>query len=423
MTHGKQKRILILGATEHSKHVIDTARRMGVYTVVTDYVKDNAAKKYADKAYDISTLDVPALIEICNNERIDGVIAGYVDINLLPYYKLCKAMGYYYYCDDRMLDLTMNKKNFKEMCRRFDIAVPLDINIKKPENISYPIIMKPADSYSSKGISVVNNITELNPAISLAYENSSCKEIVAEEFISAPDIYLYFTVQNGNVMLSAMADRVLRAETGHAPQPEGYRFPSGYINLYMSSTHKKIQKMIEYVGLKNGTFFLQGFVKEGEILFFEMGLRLSGGGGYIHINNQSAFSQLEMYIQYAITGEFGSYDIQKINNPYFVKPAYTLVVLLKKGKIGKVEGVERIKADSSYIDMIQLKNEGDELLALGTLNQVFARIYLSADTWEELYKSIEFIKATLKVNDINGDTMLYYDKTTVKNDNMSISEE
>lgn len=39
MTHGKQKRILILGATAHSKHVIDTARRMGIYTVVTDYVQ------------------------------------------------------------------------------------------------------------------------------------------------------------------------------------------------------------------------------------------------------------------------------------------------------------------------------------------------------------------------------------------------
>ena len=59
------KKILILGATMHSKHIIDAAHEMGVYTVVTDYVKGAAAKKYADKAYDVSTLDEDALAELC----------------------------------------------------------------------------------------------------------------------------------------------------------------------------------------------------------------------------------------------------------------------------------------------------------------------------------------------------------------------
>ena len=407
-----QKRILILGATEHSKHIIDAAHKMGVYAVVTDYVKDNPAKKYADKAYDVSTLDVEALVDLCQKEQIDGLIAGYVDINLLPYYQVCKRMGYHYYCDDRMIDLTMNKKHFKEMCRRFAINVPADADENlvrnNPSQITYPVIVKPADSYSSKGISVCENAEELSVCVEKALSFSACKEIVVEEFISADDVYLYFTVQNGYVSLSAMADRILHEEPGCAPQPEGYRFPSKYLDLYLETTHDKVQKMIEYVGLKNGSFFLQGFVKDNKIILFEMGLRLSGGCGYIHMQHQNGFSQPEMYIQYALTGKFGDFDLHKVNNPYFNKPAYTLVVLLKPGRISKIEGVDKIKADKSYIDMIQLKHVGDELAAVGTLNQVFARIYLASDSWDDIDKSIKNIKTNLSICDENGLSMLYY---------------
>ncbi len=407
----KGKRILILGATEHSKHIIDAAKKLGVYTVITDYVKGNAAKKYADKFYDVSTLDVDALIDLCKKEKIDGVIAGFVDINLLPYYKLCKSLGYHYYCDESMINLTMNKKNFKNLCIQFNIDVPKEIdvnNLNKSKEIQFPIIIKPADSYSSKGISVVYKPEELKKAINKAYEYSRCKQIVAEEYINAPDIFLYFTVQNGKVMLSAMADRTLREEDGFAPQPEGYKYPSQYLDLFQESTYEKVKKMIEYIGLQNGTFTLQGFVKDNKIIIFEMGLRLSGGGGYIHILNQSNFSQTEMYVQYAITGKFGNQDITFLNNPKFKKPAYTLVVLLKNGKIGVIDGLGKIRSDSSYLDMIQLRKEGDELNELGTLNQVFARIYLTADTWVEIDQSINNIKKNLIVKDINGNSMLYY---------------
>lgn len=407
----KQKRLLILGATVHSVHVINAAKKMGVYTIVTDYVKGAPAKAYADKAYDVSTLDEDALVELCKKEKIDGIIAGYVDINLSPYYHVCKRMGYYYYCDDRQIDLTMNKKHFKDLCRRHGISVAKDIDdclIKNnPEKIQYPIIIKPADSYSSKGISVCNSEEELNDAIEKAYSFSRCKEIVVEEFIEADDVYLYFTVQNGYVSLSAMADRLLNNDQyGSAPQPVGYFFPSKYMEKYLNNIHHKVQNMIDEVGLKNGSFFLQGFAKDDDIIFFEMGLRLSGGCGYIQIRHQNQIDQVEMYINYALTGEFGPWNLKEYDNPRFANPACVLVVLLGKGKIGKITGIENIKSDSSYIDMIQLKNEGDELADVGTLNQVFARIYLSNKSEELLHKSISDIKKSLKITDTDGNNMI-----------------
>ncbi len=403
------KKILILGATMHSKHIIDAAKEMGVYSVVTDYVNNSPAKRYADKSYDVSTLDEDALVELCKKENINGILPGYVDINLSPYYHVCKKMGLPYYCDDRQISLTMNKKNFKDLCRRHGISVAKDVDINESnyDNIEFPIIIKPADSYSSKGISVCHNKEEIKPAVDKAYSFSTCKEIVAEEFIVADDVYLYFTVQNGYVSLSAMADRLLNNEQyGSAPQPIGYFFPSKYLELYMQKTHSKVQKMINETGIKNASFFMQGFAFKDDIVFFEMGLRLSGGCGYLQIRNQNEIDQVKMHINYALTGNFGPWDLKKYDNPRFSKPAAVLVTLLKKGKISKIIGLDIIKNDESFVDILQLKKEGDELSEIGTLNQVFARIYLCNENKEKLNESIKRIKENLIILDENNENMI-----------------
>ena len=58
-----------------------------------------------------------------------------------------------------------------------------------------------------------------------------------------------------------MADRLLNDEQyGCAPQPVGYFFPSKYIDIYYEKVHDNLQKMMDGLGLKNGSFFMQGFV-------------------------------------------------------------------------------------------------------------------------------------------------------------------
>ena len=405
------KKLLILGATEHSKHVIDAARELGVFTMVTDYVQNAPAKAYADQSFDISTLDTEALIDLCRKEKVDGMIAGYCDINLVPYYEVCKAMGYYYYLDDKQFDATMNKNHFKQNCIKHGIKVARDIDEdtyrNHPDQIEYPIIIKPADSYSSKGISVCERKEDLPKALEIAMSFSTCKEIVVEEFIVADDVYLYFTVQNGVLSLSAMADRLLNNDQpGCAPQPVGYFFPSRYLDVYYEKIHDNLQAMITDLGLKNCSFFMQGFAVDNDIVFFEMGLRLSGGCGYLQIRNQNQIDQVKMHIQYALTGKFGDLDLLTYDNARFKKPACVVVILLNDGKISKIEGLESVQNDPSCFHILQLKHEGDTLAAKGTLNQVFARIYLCNDTKEKLEESITNIKKSLRITDADGKNMI-----------------
>lgn len=405
------KKLLLLGGHTLMIHVITKAREMGIYTIVTDYVKDAPAKKVADESYDISTLDVEALIELAREKNVDGVFTGYVDINLAPCRKVCEALGLPFYASLEQLDATMNKVNFKNNCRKYGITVVNDIQdeylVGDYSKVAYPVIVKPADSYSSKGISVCFKKEEMPIAIEKAYANSTCKQIVVEEYIEAEDVYLYFTIQDGYLSLSAMADRLLNDEQyGCAPQPVGYFFPSKYIDIYFEKVHDKLQNMMNDLNIKDGSFFMQGFVVEGDIVFFEMGLRLSGGAGYLQISNQNEIDQIAMHIRYALTGRFEGWSLKECDNPRFKKPACVLVVLLKDGKISKIDGLEKAVSNPNVFNIVQFKHEGDELAAKGTLNQVFARIYCCANDENELMDTVTYIKRNLRINDADGNNMI-----------------
>ena len=68
------KRILILGATTQLYDAVFTAKEMGCYVIVADYLEDSPAKKYADKSYLCSIDDVEYLTEICREEKVDGIL-------------------------------------------------------------------------------------------------------------------------------------------------------------------------------------------------------------------------------------------------------------------------------------------------------------------------------------------------------------
>ena len=394
-------------------HVVRKARELGVYTIVTDYYEKSKApaKKEADEAHSVSTLDVPGLVELARATRADGVFTGYSDITLLPCREVCDALGLPFYATRVQLEQTLNKRSFKALCRKHGIPVVPDIDpeqlCRQPEKAPFPIIIKPADSYSSRGISVCATPAEVGQAIEQALGFSGAGEFVAEPYIEADDVYMYLTVQDGLLSLSAMADRLMNDEQpGFAPQPVGYLFPSRYIDAWFAQLEQPLQALVADLGLGNGSFFVQGFVLDGTITVFEMGLRLSGGAGYLPIANENDIDQVKLHISYALTGRFAGWDLRTADNPRFHRQHCVLVVLLRNGVIGRVSGWEQVLTHPAVYAALRLRNEGDTLTEAGTLNQVFARIYLSADNRDSLLETIAEVRALLSITDTDGAPMI-----------------
>src|SRR5690606_15402467 len=119
------KRLLILGGSRISCEIVEKAKSMGIYTIVTDwYPKENSpAKLVADKAYQLSIADIEAMVKLIKDEQIDGVITGYTDSALSHYAKICQAAGLPCYGTFEQFEALTDKSIYKKICKEYGVPV------------------------------------------------------------------------------------------------------------------------------------------------------------------------------------------------------------------------------------------------------------------------------------------------------------
>ena len=110
------KKILILGGTAQQIKLVEAAKKMGVYTIVTDYLVDSPAKKVADEAWMLNIKDVDQIVERCKQEQVNGVICGYIDPCQRPYQQICDALDLPCYGTKDQFFYMTDKHAFKKMC-------------------------------------------------------------------------------------------------------------------------------------------------------------------------------------------------------------------------------------------------------------------------------------------------------------------
>ena len=412
----EQKKLMFLGGTGAMYDVVRRAKNKGIYTIVVDYFTNSPAKRIADRSYLVSTMDIDAVLQIAREHQIDGVFTGFSDANLMPARRIADALGLPFYATADQIRITTDKLLFKETCRAYDIPVVpeyhLDSTLAPPDLdcIQYPVIVKPADAWASKGISICQNEQELRSAVDYALQFSQRKEIIVEQYMAEyPDVCMYFNLQNGVLSLACMCERDLQpVQEGKAMLANALFYPCRYIPLYYEQLEKKVCRMMRDLKMNDGTAFIQCFVVDGQLMPFEMGYRFCGAQEYILCAAENGLDSCEMMLNYALTGRCEGWDAAACNNPCFSHSDVILMLVMQPGKIAKIEGLDALRSMPEILEIIQFYYEGDtvEPATIGTLNQVFARIFIQGRDPDHLLQLIEQVQKNLKVLDKHGQPLL-----------------
>lgn len=406
----KGKKLLILGGTTLLKHVVETARSMGVYTIVTDKDPKSPAKFIADMSYDISTNDIDALVNLATKEKTDGVFTGYEDFNTTIACQLCKRLNLPFYATQEQIDITKNKIVFKDMCRKYD--VPVVKEFYNDEEVIFPCVTKPSDSYSGKGILICNDKEELEYGKKYARSFSKSDQYLIEKFMDShvvECINIDYVIKDGEIKLSAVGDKYVNDEQGNkTPLTAGVLYPSIRQEEYIQTLNDKVINMFRGIGLKNGTLFIESFYDEDGFHFYEMGYRLGGGQSSILLNSICGIDYVKMLITFALTGNMCDNETWNRVSPSFNKVACGLVILIKSGIIAEIDGVDKIKSMPGVVKYTQYYNIGDGMPKnlVGTLGQTFARVHIVCENMSEFGEILDEIKSSLKIHDEENDNML-----------------
>ena len=397
------KKLLILGANPETIRLINTAKSMGIYTIVTDPDPNAPAKKVADKGININGMDVDSLVKFCLEEKVDGVLVGVADRLIQSYQQVCEKLNLPCYGNQLSCDYLTNKGKFNELLPNHNLSgIPshkLYKNQSLPE-VTFPVFIKPIDKNSGQGMSVAYNHDELNKGISKAFNSTNSEYILLEEYMDCDDVMLNFTIIEGKVLLSAMTDRyTCKIQKNVSKVCLGAKYQSKFLSLYMNNDYKNMCALLGALGVQNAIFTVSAFVKNDKFYYYDPGFRLQGEAPDLHIYNVTGFDQKKFLINNALNIK----DIQTYNP--FNKFNATIWILLKSGIINKIE---IFKEDSSIFYVSQRFNSGDVITdeMIGTERQVAARIYITCDSEIELKNKIEEIQSKTKVLDINGDNQI-----------------
>jgi biotin carboxylase len=171
-------------------------------------------------------------------------------------------------------------------------------------------MVKPVDNGGGVGMSICYNQDELIIGSKNAIHNSRKKLFLTERYMKCDDIVAYYTFQDGEVYLSAIADRVTTKKQGiSSPVCIASIYPSKHHEEYYKKIHPIMMEMFKGLGINNGVLAIQFFVENDNYYAYDPGFRLQGEAMHIHINKINGFDHRTMLINFALTGSMGIKDL------------------------------------------------------------------------------------------------------------------
>ena len=413
-----KKKLIILGGNPETGVLVDVANSMGIHTIVIDPNPDAPAKKYAAKTYDIDGFDIDGIVNVARENNVDGVLVGVADILVKPYQEICEKLNMPCYANKKTIEAFCSKDGYKKYCREYNVQdipgiyLTKDSEIKAPENIGLPLMVKPVDSGGGVGMKICRDEEDYIATVKNVFKFSKKGVVLVEKYMDAAvdDIAVYYTFKDGVPYLSATYDRYLtRLQGDSSPIAIGTVYPSTYTDLFVKEIHPKLCEMFKGLDIQTGVLNVQFFVENNVFYSYDPGFRLQGEAPHIHLAHINGFDHRKMLINYALTGVFGEDNFSE-QNDYMLrgKIACSIWVLLKSGKIETIEGLEEMKSHKNVHFVVERFKAGDTVKEefVGTERQVLYRIYTAADSIFEINQTIEDIKSSLKITDPNGNDMV-----------------
>ena len=284
------KKILLLGGSAQQVVAIESAKRLGYYTVLCDYLPDNPGQYHADVFHQVSTTDKEAVLEVAVNEKIDGILAYASDPAAPTAAYVAEKLGLpgnpY-----KSVKILCNKDLFRKFLAEHGFCTPkakgygsiADAEDELKSGLfSFPVIVKPVDSSGSKGVSLINSIDDVKEKLEYAMSFSRSKRIIIEEWVEK---YGYQIAGDG---LSIDGKLVFRyfANDHFDPKcvnpfvPISASFPYNMPEEVQNKIHDTIQRLLTELGMRTCTYnFDMRIDKDYNVYLMEVAPR--DGGNYI----------------------------------------------------------------------------------------------------------------------------------------------
>ena len=402
----RMKKILLLGGSAQQLIAIRAAKELGYYTVLCDYLSDNPGQYEADKFYGASTTDVEAVYEIAQKEQVSGILAYASDPAALPAAIVAERLGLPTNPAKsvEILGLKYPWRRFLHdngfACPKyfsFNPQTPINEIKAKTQSFTFPIVVKPTDSSGSKGVTRLDNWSELEKAIRWADEYSRNKVLLVEEFIQRGYPYVIggdIFVWDGKIVLYGEMD-CLRDTLRSPLIPIGKKKPSDLNKKQKEVVHRELQRVVTALGIRFGEMNIEILLdKDDNAHFLELGPRAGGNMIPIQLSDAFGIDLVKANVQAAmgVRPDF-------VDKPVEVHPGCYMHYVLHSYEAGAFGGIEIDETIKKYVYReVIYKKPGDRVEVFDGAGKALGIVFLHFDTVDEMEHFCKNHDTLIKVN-------------------------
>lgn len=388
--------------------LIEELRSRDIETILADMNKNVGGRKYADKFYPVSVLDVEGVKAVALKEKVDFVITVCADQVLQVVAQVSEELGLPCYIDLKTAINVSKKSYMKEIFVKNDIPtskyIIMDVlDENKLLGLEYPLIVKPVDSYSSRGVRKVQNIDELKDAFTQAVKISRTNTAVIEEFVEGKELTVDVYVEDGfsHLLCVSELDKIENEDRFIIYRTN---YPANVTDEVYEKIREASQKIATAFGLINTPMLIQLITDGNEISIVEFCARTGGGDKFRLIKKVSGFDVIKAVVDLTI-GKKPHVEKNNSTQKYIIDE----FLYSAPGVFHHLEGFEEAMNKGIISEYYQLKTKGSECGEIRSSGDRVAYFTIESDSYNDLKRRHFEINNMIKVINDKGEDILRHD--------------
>lgn len=397
-----QKKLMLLGGLRYLLPVIKAAHEQGYYVITADYLPDNIAHKYSDEYCNVSIIDKEAVLKEAQRLQIDGIMSFACDPGVVAASYVQNKMGLPSFGPFESVEILQNKDKFRAFLQKNGFNVPQAKGFDSVESAMsesywypWPVIVKPTDAAGSKGVTRVDRVENLRPALEYAMKHSLSGHIIVEEFIEKDGCSSDTDSMSidGKLVFRSFCAQRFDVDATNPYTPAAYSWPSTFTKEQEDYLTSEIQRLITLLGLKTVVYNIETRIgTNGKPYIMELTPR-GGGNRLCEMLRYATGVDMITAITRAIVGDPIKENIKQ--KPYNGHWAEIILHADKSGLFDHLEINKDLPAEIIEEDL--WVKAGDKVESFEGANNAIGTLVLKFQTSAELEHAITHQHEWLKV--------------------------
>lgn len=369
---------LLVGSSFSAAPIYGALKRKGHHVAVCGGIKGDPCHQYADASVYVDYSSREDLLAAVKSGGYDFIVPTCNDTSYLSAAWVGGQLGYPGFDSFQTTEILHNKPLFRDFTRKIGLPVPAAVRVELGKadvagKVRFPVLVKPADSFSGRGVTKVGLPDQLGPAIDAALAVSGDGSAVVEDFIDGTLHSHSAFIADQRIVLDFFVDEYC---TVYPYQVNCSNHPSLLSDELRNHTRDVMAQLIAAFGLTDGLLHTQFMVRDNRIWIVECMRRAPGDLYGQFVGASTGIDYADLYAR-PFVGEKIPADIT-VSGPKLMA-RHTI-----SGDTPRIVADFTVTAPARAVRIIPLKTSGELMRAAP--HDKLAIVFAEFDTMDDMLK-------------------------------------